>query len=381
MKTPRTTYLITCLLAGVLNTRSAEVLHYVLAPGSTITPCNGATPVGPTEALTGRLDWVLYQPPITDWINSFDAVKLDFRSASFALSLNKTTANDIMSVVHADSPLTVFDEVADVSGFGVTPAWLLSLDPGSYIGPPTRPTVLNYPNVGMGPVGGGIFAARLNLVVVMEGLVNVAPSFTKGPDVTVLQNCGAQVLNDWATDISAGPPNEAGQTVAFVLASDNPALFEVAPAISPDGTLTFKPAPSANGISSVTVVLQDNGGTAYGGQDTSAPQTFTIAVLSPCQAIELLIGSVKEADLGHINKRPLLASLEAACKSFQRGNWRSGVNQLRAFQIKVRVLVAPVYPSLAQQWVADAEAIISIFADNAGKAPEKLQPALPATKF
>jgi hypothetical protein len=107
----------------------------------------------------------------------------------------------------------------------------------------------------------------------MEGLMNAAPSFTKGPDVSVLQNCGAQVLDDWATDISAGPPNEAGQTVAFVLASDNPALFEVAPAIAPDGTLTFKPAPNANGISSVTVVLQDNGGTACGGQDTSAPQS------------------------------------------------------------------------------------------------------------
>jgi hypothetical protein len=327
------------------------------------------------------MDWVLYQPPITDLISSFNAVKLDFSSASFVLSLNTTSANDIMSAVHADSSLTVFDEVADVSGFGITSACLLSLDPGSYVGPPTRPTVLNYPNVGMGPVGGGVFVARLNLVVVMEGLLNMAPSFTKGPDVTVLQNCGAQVLDDWATDISAGPPNEARQAVAFMLASDNPALFEVAPAVAPDGTLTFKPVPNANGISHVTAVLKDNGGTAYGGQDTSAPQIFTIAVLSPCQAIELLIASVRQADLGHINKRPLLASLEAACKSFQRGNWRAGVNELRAFQSKVRVLVAPDYPSLAQQWVADAEAIIGIFADDTAKGPQKPRSAALAPRY
>jgi hypothetical protein len=90
---------------------------------------------------------------------------------------------------------------------------------------------------------------------------------------------------------------------------------------------------------------------------------------------------VKEADLGHINKRPLLASLEAACKSFQRGNWRAGVNELRAFQIKVRVLVAPAYPSLAQQWMADAGAIISIFANDAAKPPRKPRPAVPAPRF
>ena len=36
---------------------------------------------------------------------------------------------------------------------------------------------------------------------------------------------------------------------------------------------------NASGSATVTVTLQDNGGTARGGVDTSAPQTFTITVL------------------------------------------------------------------------------------------------------
>ena len=50
------------------------------------------------------------------------------------------------------------------------------------------------------------------------------------------------------------------------------------PAIAATGTLTYTPAANANGTATVTVRLQDNGGTANGGQDTSAAQTFTITV-------------------------------------------------------------------------------------------------------
>src|SRR6185295_7094805 len=36
-------------------------------------------------------------------------------------------------------------------------------------------------------------------------------------------------------------------------------------------------APTANGIAHLTVVLKDDGGTAGGGQDTSAPAAFSIS--------------------------------------------------------------------------------------------------------
>jgi hypothetical protein len=42
--------------------------------------------------------------------------------------------------------------------------------------------------------------------------------------------------------------------------------------------LTYTPAANANGSATITIVLMDNGGTANSGQDTSAPQSFTINV-------------------------------------------------------------------------------------------------------
>lgn len=79
----------------------------------------------------------------------------------------------------------------------------------------------------------------------------------------------------WAPAISA---NDPGQTVTFLVSNDNPALFSVQPAISPEANLTFAPAPGAAGSATVTVIAQDDGGTAGGGADASAPQTFVITV-------------------------------------------------------------------------------------------------------
>ena len=108
--------------------------------------------------------------------------------------------------------------------------------------------------------------------------VNDAPSFTKGPDQTVNENDGAQTVNNWANNISAGPANEAAQALTFTVADNsNPSLFAVAPAISLSGTLTYTPAAGVSGIATITVSLMDNGGTANGGVDTSA-QSFNIIV-------------------------------------------------------------------------------------------------------
>jgi predicted outer membrane repeat protein len=108
--------------------------------------------------------------------------------------------------------------------------------------------------------------------------VNDAPSFTAGPSQVVPAGSGGQTVMNWATNILPGPPNESLQTVAFIVANNNNALFTTQPALSPTGTLTYTPAANASGVASVTVRLMDNGGTANGGVDTSAPQLFTITV-------------------------------------------------------------------------------------------------------
>lgn len=111
--------------------------------------------------------------------------------------------------------------------------------------------------------------------------VNDAPSFTTGGNPASGEDAGPQSTPNWATAISAGPPDEAGQALTFIVtASTNPALFSVQPAVSSIGTLTYTAAPNTFGSADITVVLRDNGGTANGGVDTSAPQTFTITVLA-----------------------------------------------------------------------------------------------------
>jgi len=108
--------------------------------------------------------------------------------------------------------------------------------------------------------------------------VNDAPSFTKGPDQTVAEDAGPRFVTNWATAVTAGP-NESTQSVTFVVTNNtNPSLFSAGPSVSPAGTLTYTPAPNANGSATITIVLKDNGGTANGGQDTSPAQTFVINV-------------------------------------------------------------------------------------------------------
>ena len=106
--------------------------------------------------------------------------------------------------------------------------------------------------------------------------VNDAPSFTKGANQTVNEDSGFQFVSNWATNISAGP-NESQSLTFTVTNNTNPTLFSSGPAINTSG-LSYSPAFNANGAATITVVLKDNGGTANGGQDTSAEQTFTITV-------------------------------------------------------------------------------------------------------
>src|SRR4029077_14392639 len=51
--------------------------------------------------------------------------------------------------------------------------------------------------------------------------VNDAPSFTKGADQSVSSAAGAQSVSNWATNISDGPSDEAGQTLNFIVTNDS----------------------------------------------------------------------------------------------------------------------------------------------------------------
>lgn len=130
-----------------------------------------------------------------------------------------------------------------------------------------------------GTANGGSDTSATTTFTITVSAVNDAPSFTKGADQTTISVLGAQTVAGWATGISPGPANESSQSVSFVVTVDNPGLFAVPPAVSPNGTLTYTPGLLAVGVATVTVRAVDSGGTANGGVDTSPAQSFTITII------------------------------------------------------------------------------------------------------
>jgi hypothetical protein len=135
------------------------------------------------------------------------------------------------------------------------------------------------------------------IVGVTVTAVNDAPGFVRGAHQTCAFNAGPQTAGGWASGIRSGPSDESAQSLGFVAVNDNNALFASQPFVSSNGTLAFTPAAGQSGSATVTVSLRDDGGTANGGRDTSAPETFTITVLPnrPPEATPLLVSAVEDA--------------------------------------------------------------------------------------
>jgi VCBS repeat-containing protein len=131
-----------------------------------------------------------------------------------------------------------------------------------------------------GTLNGGANTSAVQTFTITVTDINDAPSFTKGADQTVLEDAGAQTVAGWATTLSRGPsPFEDGQTLTFVIDSNtNTALFNAGPVVDASGTLTYTPAANANGTATITLHVEDDGGTDNGGIDASGTQSFVINV-------------------------------------------------------------------------------------------------------
>ena len=127
--------------------------------------------------------------------------------------------------------------------------------------------------VGISGDGGNAIAA-----VIDGSLYRAAGYFTE--QTLAVDEDAATTIAGFAYDISAGAKESSDQTVTFVVSNNNTNLFKAGPAISADGTLTFTPADNQSGSATVTVFVQDNGGTALGGVDKSASKAFNIQVNS-----------------------------------------------------------------------------------------------------
>jgi len=132
-----------------------------------------------------------------------------------------------------------------------------------------------------GTANGGDDTSDPQTFTITVSAVNDPPSFTI-PAVApaVNEDAGAQTVASFATAISPGPFETGVLTFNLGVTGTTGGLtFTAAPAINPStGALTYTAAANANGTATVSVTLTDDGGTANGGVNTSAAQTFTITV-------------------------------------------------------------------------------------------------------
>jgi hypothetical protein len=108
--------------------------------------------------------------------------------------------------------------------------------------------------------------------------VNDSPSFTAGDNQIVVGNIGnMQIVENWATNIYLGPPDELDeQSAIFIIDVEKTELFESGPIVTSNGTLKYTPIEKAYGVSEIYVTLSDGGDGAY----TGGIETFTIDISS-----------------------------------------------------------------------------------------------------
>jgi hypothetical protein len=112
------------------------------------------------------------------------------------------------------------------------------------------------------------------------------------------------------------------------------------------------------GLGSHTITLWVDDTFPLGTNSTSV----VVKVISPSNAVRIVVGLLNNSNLGANTIQSLSASLEAAVAAFARGNSGAAANQLEAFQNKVRAQVAPYDAGLANELLATAQVIIDSLA-------------------
>ena len=246
-------------------------LDYFGADSFTYTVTDGSITSVPAQVSINVLP--VNDKPSFDVVTTSVSVPEDvgFYQTNLAFNMSKGPANEngqtYQFILSTDTPSLFSSQPS------MTPAGRLSFKPALNSNGVANVTITMKDSGGT--LRGGIDSAVTNITITVTA-VNDAPSFKRGTNVTVVENCGLVTISNWATNISPGPANEAWQTVSFVATNTNPTLFSVQPAVSPTGTLTFTPAQDSNGTAIVYLQLQDNGGTP--GVSNSITQSFIISV-------------------------------------------------------------------------------------------------------
>jgi len=103
----------------------------------------------------------------------------------------------------------------------------------------------------------------------------------------------------------------------------------------------------------------------YDGTDRTT-NSIRFEIITPAEAVATLVAQVDDAAIARKHKHPLMASLDVAMASFDRGSFGAGINQLGAFQNKVQAQITPDYPLVADAFIQAAQAIMDVLSDAAG---------------
>ena len=208
-------------------------------PGDTATPTATATPTS-TPTATATATATPAAPTISaiaDRSTNEDTALL----VAFTVA-DADTALSSLVVTAASDNQTLVPDASLVPG-GANGARTLTITPAAHqnsaaAGTATITVAVRDP--------GGLTATDAFVLTVVA--VNDPPTFTlAGPPPAVLEDAGPRTVPAFATAISAGPGNESGQALTFVVTTTtNPTLFLAsgAPAISAAGTLTYTAAPT-----------------------------------------------------------------------------------------------------------------------------------------
>ncbi|MCP5028162.1 MAG: tandem-95 repeat protein, partial [Actinomycetia bacterium] len=290
-----------------------DVLANDTSTDATVDPATLRIDQPPTDGATSVVDGVVRYTPDADWSgsDSFDYLACDTNDYCGTATVTVTVAavNDAPSF-GAGADQTVPEDYAPVtvagwaSGLAVGPTdestqtavfVVTTVDPSLFSSQPaidpagtltyslaadangTTTASVTLVDDG-GAANGGSDTSPAHALFFTIPPSNDAPSFGAGADQTVAEDSGPKVVPGWATGISPGPADESGQATVFGSVTADPGLFTATPAVAPDGTLSFTPAPDANGTTTVTVWVQDDGGTENAGIDTSPNHTLTVTI-------------------------------------------------------------------------------------------------------
>src|SRR5205085_2410676 len=123
---------------------------------------------------------------------------------------------------------------------------------------------------------------------------------------------------------------------------------------------TGRSVPIATGMVAVATLAVGSHNIALQVSDGLAATTdlITIDILSGAHTVQELSDMLISSALARKSLPPLLATVKAAGDAVERGSTGAAINQLRAFQNKVRAQIAPSDPAFAADLIELAQRII-----------------------